>query len=375
MIKKFNKYKKLIIFGTLIAPIILILFALVLINYLSIHLTSNNPIININPKIEVSSVDALSLYLSILGILIGAYLTIGIFAFQMQEQEEKIKSVMDYYQTEILKSLNMVFHEKYANISIELSHWIEMSSQVKERLNEDDFEVLNDLCVKLSNSKKLKDNFFINEFLNDFYIYFNEIIRKDNFTVSSFLNLKTVTALNSLGNKKIVFLGVKTDNDNKEFYKIESVDGEYMYVSTQNSINCNCSFKDGYPFSGYIQEIGEKYYKGNINAGEREGKGKIVKSGHVLEDGDYVNGKLFNGKIYGKKIRRNSLSPYNDFFIGTQLYDDLEEYDGGDKEVVTKVVEIADYNVVNGKEILIEDSIRELKVYDAIGNLGKRIIC
>lgn len=83
----FNKHKNLMIVGTLIAPIILILVSLALINYASLHFTSNNSIIYINPEIEVSSVDVLSLYLSILGILIGAYLTIGIFAFQVQEQE------------------------------------------------------------------------------------------------------------------------------------------------------------------------------------------------------------------------------------------------------------------------------------------------
>ncbi len=373
MINKLKKHKKLIILGTLISPIVLILLALVIINYLSTHLTSNNPIVNINASIEVSSVDVLSLYLSILGILIGAYLTIGIFAFQIQEQEEKIKSIMDYYQVELLKSLNMIFHGEYANISIDLPHWIENSSQIKERVKESDFELLNDLCVKIFNSKDSKENSFINEYLNDFYIYFNTRIDKNKFKVNCFLNLKTVIALNSLGNKKIDFLGVKTDNGNKEFYKIELVNGEYMYFSTRDSITCNCSFKDGNPFSGYIQEIGEKYYEGNINKGEREGQGKIVKSGHVLEEGDYVNGKLFNGKIYGKKIKRNLLNPFNDFAIGTQLYDDLEEYDGGEKEAIIKVVKIADYSVVNGKEILIEDSIRELNVYDVMGNLGKKI--
>ena len=158
MMKMFNKHKNLMIFGTLIAPIILILVSLALINYASLHFTSNNPIIYINPEIEVSSVDVLSLYLSILGILIGAYLTVGIFAFQVQEQEQKTKSIMEYYQMEILKSLNMIFHDKYDNISIELSHWIEISSVLKEKLAEVDFELLNDLCVKIVNSKKIKDN-------------------------------------------------------------------------------------------------------------------------------------------------------------------------------------------------------------------------
>lgn len=37
------------------------------------------------------------------------------------------------------------------------------------------------------------------------------------------------------------------------------------------------------------------------------------------------------------------------------------------------MVKIADYSVVNGKEIIIEDSIRELNVYDVMGNLGKKI--
>ena len=63
MINKLKKHKKLIILGTLISPIVLILLALVIINYLSTHLTSNNPIVNINASIEVSSVDVLSLYL------------------------------------------------------------------------------------------------------------------------------------------------------------------------------------------------------------------------------------------------------------------------------------------------------------------------
>lgn len=191
MINKLKKHKKLIILGTLISPIVLILLALVIINYLSTHLTSNNPIVNINASIEVSSVDVLSLYLSILGILIGAYLTIGIFAFQIQEQEEKIKSIMDYYQVELLKSLNMIFHGEYANISIDLPHWIENSSQIKERVKESDFELLNDLCVKIFNSKDSKENSFINEYLNDFYIYFNTRIDKNKFKVNCFLILKT----------------------------------------------------------------------------------------------------------------------------------------------------------------------------------------
>lgn len=78
-------------------------------------------------------------------------------------------------------------------------------------------------------------------------------------------------------------------------------------------------------------------------------------------------------KFTEKKIKRNLLNPFNDFAIGTQLYDDLEEYDGGEKEAIIKVVKIADYSVVNGKEIIIEDSIRELNVYDVMGNLGKKI--
>lgn len=257
MINKLKKHKKLIILGTLIMPIVLILLALVVINYLSTHLTTNNPIVNINANIEVSSVDVLSLYLSILGILIGAYLTIGIFAFQIQEQEEKIKSVMDYYQVELLKSLNMIFHGEYANISIDLPHWIENSSQIKERLKESDFELLNDLCVKIFNSKDSKENSFINEYLNDFYIYFNKRIDKNKFEVNCFLNDKIVDALNSLGNKKIDFVGVKTNINNKDFYKIEMINGEYIYFAEQNSINCDCSFKNGHPYSGYIQEVGK----------------------------------------------------------------------------------------------------------------------
>lgn len=217
----FNKHKNLMIVGTLIAPIILILVSLALINYASLHFTSNNSIIYINPEIEVSSVDVLSLYLSILGILIGAYLTIGIFAFQVQEQEQKTKSIMEYYQMEILKSLNMIFHDKYDNISIELSRWIEISSVLKEKLAEDDFELLNDLCVKIVNSKKIKDNCFINDYLNDFFIYFSGSITREEFEVDAFLNLKTVTALNSLGIKKIEFTGIKMNNHNKEYYKIE----------------------------------------------------------------------------------------------------------------------------------------------------------
>ena len=375
MINKLKKHKKIIILGTLISPIVLILFALVIINYLSTHLTSNNPIVNINASIEVSSVDVLSLYLSILGILIGAYLTIGIFAFQIQEQEEKIKSVMNYYQAELLKSLNMIFHGEYANISIELPHWIDNSSQIKERIKESDFELLNELCVKIFSSKDSKENSFINEYLNDFYIYFNTRIDKNKFTVNCFLNDKIVEALNSLGNKKIDFVGVKTNIDNNDFYKIEMKNGEYIYFAEQNSIKCNCSFKDGNPYSGYIQEIGKKYYKGMIHKGIKEGKGEIHKGDYTLEEGEYVNDKLFNGKIYGKRVKEvktglNKILP--DLSIA-QLHDDFEEYNESDKEALTKIIKIADFNVINGEEKMIEGTVREIEVYDSIANVYKTI--
>ena len=113
----------------------------------------------------------------------------------------------------------MILHGEYANISIDLPHWIENSSQIKERLKESDFELLNDLCVKIFNSKDSKENSFINEYLNDFYIYFNKRIDKNKFEVNCFLNDKIVDALNSLGNKKIDFVGVKTNINNKDFYK------------------------------------------------------------------------------------------------------------------------------------------------------------
>lgn len=370
MMKMFNKHKNLMIFGTLIAPIILILVSLALINYASLHFTSNNPIIYINPEIEVSSVDVLSLYLSILGILIGAYLTVGIFAFQVQEQEQKTKSIMEYYQMEILKSLNMIFHDKYDNISIELSHWIEISSVLKEKLAEDDFELLNDLCVKIVNSKKIKDNCFINDYLNDFFIYFSGSITREEFEVDAFLNLKTVTALNSLGIKKIEFTGIKMNNHNKEFYKIEEKNGNYVYSSKHTSVSCNCTFNDGKPFSGFIKEIGVKYYEGKLNRGEREGEGKVVKRGHVLEEGNYVNGELLNGKIYGKRIGE---SLFEKMFMGSQLYDNLEEYEGGEEEAITKAIKIADYNVINGEKIIIDDSIREIKIYDSKMNILKNV--
>lgn len=376
MINKLKKHKKLVILGTLIVPIVLILLALVIINFLSTHLTANNPIININANIEVSSVDVLSLYLSILGILIGAYLTIGIFAFQIQEQEEKIKSIMDYYQVEFLKSLNMIFHEEYANISIDLPHWIENSSQIKERLNESDFELLNDLCVKIFNSKDSKDNSFIKEYLNDFYIYFNKRIDKNKFKVNCFLNDKIVNALNSLGNKKIDFAGVKTNIDNKEFYKIKVINGEYIYFAEQNSIKCDCSFKDGKPYSGYIQEIREKYYKGKLHKGIKQGKGEIHKGNYTLEEGEYVNGKLFNGKIYGKRIKEAKsglIKTILDLSTLTQLHDDFEEYDGSDKEALTKKIKVADFNVINGEEKLINGTVREIEVYDSIANFNKTI--
>ncbi|MDM8158029.1 hypothetical protein QUV96_10350 [Amedibacillus dolichus] len=376
MINKLKKHKKLIILGTLITPIVLILLALVLINYLSTHLTANNPIININANIEVSSVDVLSLYLSILSILIGTYLTIGIFAFQIQEQEEKIKSVMDYYQVELLKSLNMIFHGEYANISIDLPHWIENSSQIRERVKEYDFELLNDLCVKVFNSKDSKENSFIKEYLNDFYIYFYKRIDKNKFEVNCFLNDKIVDALNSLGNKKLDFVGVKTNIDNKDFYKIEMINGEYIYFTEQNSINCNCSFKNGHPYSGYIQEVGIKYYKGMLHKGIKEGKGEIHKGKYILEEGEYVNGKLFNGKIYGKRIKEvksGLIKSLLDLSTVTQLHDDFEEYDESDKEALTKKIKIADFNVINGEEKLIEGTVREIEVYDNIANFNKTI--
>ena len=50
-----------------------------------------------------------------------------------------------------------------------------------------------------------------------------------------------------------------------------------------------------------------------------------------------------------------------------------EPFSALDAPLAKAQVKIADYSVVNGKEILIEDSIRELNVYDVMGNLGKKI--
>lgn len=95
-----------------------------------------------------------------------------------------------------------------------------------------------------------------------------------------------------------------------------------------------------------------------------------MKRGHVLEEGNYVNGELLNGKIYGKRIGE---SLFEKMFMGSQLYDNLEEYEGGEEEAITKTIKIADYNVINGEKIIIDDSIRKIKIYDSKMNILKNV--
>ena len=113
-----------------------------------------------------------------------------------------------------------------------------------------------------------------------------------------------------------------------------------------------------------------------LHKGIKEGKGKIHKGKYTLEEGEYVKGKLFNGKIYGKRVKevKNGLiKNLFDLSTATQLHDDFEEYDKSDKETLTQKIEIADYNVVNGEEKLIEGTVREIEVYDSVANFNKAI--
>ena len=110
--------------------------------------------------------------------------------------------------------------------------------------------------------------------------------------------------------------------------------------------------------------------------GIKEGKGEIHKGNYILEEGEYVNGKLFNGKIYGKRIKEvksGLIKSLLDLSTVTQLHDDFEEYDESDKEALTKKIKIADFNVINGEEKLIEGTVREIEVYDSIANFNKTI--
>lgn len=378
MIEFIKKHLVILVIGTVLAPIVIIVVGLFVIKMMSFLIVSSDPLVNIVSLTEVSSVDVLSLYISILGILIGAYLTIGVFAFQTSEEDKRIKSSMRYYRNEIINNLNLIFHKEFPDVSLELSNWIESSSEIKEHIDEADFELLNELCKKISNSKQT-DNFeFTNAYMNDFYIYFRDIINDQEFDITAFLNDKTLNALNSLDTKKISFIGVKTDKTGAKFYEIIGTDKDYKYVAHQESIECDCSFNDGSPYSGFIRENKPKYYIGTIKEGKREGKGKVIKESHVLEEGEYVNGELSNGIKYGIVIHYNitditdfNFSSFHDKFLH-QLHDDIEEYDDNDDETVTKTIKIANYKVTDGEEGIIEDTIKEIKIIDRWGNVAKK---
>lgn len=113
-----------------------------------------------------------------------------------------------------------------------------------------------------------------------------------------------------------------------------------------------------------------------LHKGRKEGKGEIHKGNYILEEGEYVNGKLFNGKIYGKRVKKvenGVIKSFLDLSTVTQLHDDFEEYDELDKEALTKKIKIADYNITNGEEKLIEGTVRGIEVYDRIANFNKAI--
>ena len=170
MIDKILQHKKLFFVATLLVPILCIVIGLQFIQWCSITFISENPIVIIDPTQKISTVDIMSLYLSILGIIVGAYITIAIFYLQTREEKNKLQNVMEYYQIEIINSLNKVFNKSYDDISLNIEHWIEVSSQIKDMIGEEKFSIINELCIEICNSRTTRKNDFLEKYYNNYTI-------------------------------------------------------------------------------------------------------------------------------------------------------------------------------------------------------------
>lgn len=368
MIEKVLNHKKLFVLITLLAPVLCIVFGLLIVKWCALVFVSDNPLVNIDPTQKISSVDIISLYLSILGIIVGAYITIAIFYMQMKEEMDKLLNIMSYYQTEIINSLNKVFNEDYDNISLDLGHWIEVSSQIKDKIGEKKFNVINELCIDICNSRTTRKNEFLEKYYIDFYKFFRKYIDKNEFFIQDFLVSKVLDSIESLG-KKTYKNNVILKKDNSLFCEMYSKNNSIMYKCNTDKIKCDCSFNNGVPWNGYIRQYGKTMYDGKLRDGKKNGTGKLFHGIHLLEEGEYQDDILINGKIYGLELidKKEITNPLKLIFYSMQtqqVYKDFEPLSDETDERFVKYLKIADYQVVNGCKTLISESVRDVKVVD-----------
>lgn len=377
MIDKILQHKKLFFVATLLVPILCIVIGLQFIQWCSITFISENPIVIIDPTQKISTVDIMSLYLSILGIIVGAYITIAIFYLQTREEKNKLQNVMEYYQIEIINSLNKVFNKSYDDISLNIEHWIEVSSQIKDMIGEEKFSIINELCIEICNSRTTRKNDFLEKYYIDFYKYYRKYINKSDFFIQSFLSTNVLIPLEALGKKKYINNAIVTKN-NILFCKLIHKDNSIIYKCNTNDIKCECSFKNGLPWNGYVRQNSKLLYDGELREGKKNGNGRVLYGVHLLEEGTYQNDILINGKIYGLEIISDSKTTKLMGLIFENLkpkhcYKDFEPLSCENDEKFTQTLQIADYQVVNGFKSLIPNSKREVKVIDDIAKINAEI--
>ena len=359
------KHKLVSIVFVLCFPVLFIFLGYLMINILTCMLNVEHPLIYVNKYASISIGDLLSLYLSIIGIIIGAFLTIGIFYKEKKEEGRKIKSIMDYYFNHVLiKNLNLAFRHDFEGMTLSLDSWIENSLIIKNEIDNDNFEIINDffnILLKVKTDKKIDA---LLPLFNDFFQYYKIYHFKEdlNYDLFIFLDDKIKNALNLLPIQKNVSKELIYRND-QLIYKVYQKDIEKFYKFNFKGYLCDCSFKNGEPFNGYITTNKFPEYVGNFYHGKKNGKGKLVsKDGYILEEGLYQSDWLYNGKIYG--YRKNTV--FFNAFTYNQLHNGLEAYNGDktDTKICLKEIEIVDYNVVDGKKSVIEGTERKIKVRD-----------
>ena len=355
----------------LIAPIIVMIISFGFINILPTMFRSEHPLVSIIPYSEVSNVDVFSIYLSILGIIVSTYLTIGIFLFQIREEKEKLDSIKQYYYDEIIKNLNNIFYGRVSSISLDHGIWIENSIKIKDDLSEENFNLLSELCAKICNVKTDIDSLNVIGYVSDdwYKIYKNQIAVNQVNSVTDICKLKIIVALNELTNdksKKINYYKQKYYKNGKEFLLAYNKNGEQYYnlFATDGYELCNCSFagltpKNGFGTVYYATGKIETKYIGGFVEGKRSGKGQVLHLDRLIEDGTYQKDRLFNGyKFYLRTSCEGEL--YNpEQVLG------LDFHKCNDEELqYSKKAYYADFEYINGEPKLYSD-ITEIDVVDS----------
>lgn len=372
-ITKNRKNTILFVLCLFILPVLVMISGYAFVNFLANYFQNSNPLVNIDPNITTSTTEIISIYFSILGIIIGAILTIAVFMLQENSEKEKLYSIQKYYYSEIIKSLESLLLNDGSKISLEHSSWIEMSIKIQENIGAKDFEVINNLCISLIDAKKDKDSNLKNFVLAPCFQYYKPELKRIS-KVTDILNKEIIEALNSLNpnkEKELEFYGTKYYKDGEVFSEIYQLDKEtyFKVYDTKDNLLCDCTFSSNRPFNGYGLIYAKRMfhpidYLGQIKNGIPNGKGYKSWDEFKLEEGVYQNDTLVEGKVFSIRTTQDG-DVFGDKI--QQLYIDFIPSDGeneADKDFLIPCY-YADFKIKNEMRT-IDSEITKILIVDGV---------